>query len=287
MTDPGPLPPGGPAGPSHPGPPGPGPGGPDGPDPGALREARALLRAALVVFPLLSLSLILGLELAIPDALFTGFLLGSLPLLSMAQLPLLHGARVDRMSAYTSSVVMLIVLTVVALALGWSGPGLEALGLVPRFSAEDAVLTAGLFTGLAVFGVVSHLAGEWAGVEETPVLKQLIPRSSRERWTFGLVSLSAGLGEEIVYRGYLVVVLGAIFSGPWWAAVASSLAFAILHAYQGGVGIVRSGVLGFVFAAAFIEGGSLWPLIIVHTGVDLVSGLWLGPRMISSDGAQA
>jgi hypothetical protein len=62
------------------------------------------------------------------------------------------------------------------------------------------------------------------------------------------------------------------------AAIASSLAFALLHAYQGPVGILRSGMLGFVFAAAFILTGSIWPQVVVHAGVDLISGLWLGPR---------
>ena len=59
------------------------------------------------------------------------------------------------------------------------------------------------------------------------------------------------------------------------------MAFAILHAYQGRVGIVRSGLLGFLFAALLIETGSLWPLVILHTGADVVAGFWLGPRIIA------
>ena len=98
-----------------------------------------------------------------------------------------------------------------------------------------------------------------------------------------ILSLAAGLGEEIVYRGYLLAVLAPLFDGPWTAALVSSMAFAVLHAYQGPVGIVRSGLLGFLFAAAFLLHGSLWPVIAVHAGVDLVSGLVLGPRMLASE----
>lgn len=267
------------------------PGGPGDrppvPPPDAVLETRRLVRAAMLALPLLAVALVVGLGMGVPDGLFTAFLLGSMPLLSLAQLPLLRGALVKRMEAYRGSVVMLMVLTTVALVLGALGPGLESLGLVPRFGVQDWIMTGVLAVGLTVFGVVSNAVTAWLEIPETDVLRELIPRTGAERATFGLVSLSAGLGEEVVYRGYLIVVLGALFSDVWWAAAVSSMAFSILHAYQGVMGIVRSGVLGFVFAAAFITGGSLWPLIIVHTGVDLVSGLWLGPRMLSREGAES
>lgn len=269
---------GGPAGPGD---------GPPLPPPDAVLETRRLVRAALLALPLLAVALIAGLGMGIPDGLFTAFLLGSMPLLSLAQLPLLRGALVKRMEAYRGSVIMLLVLTTVALILGALGPGLEAMGLVPRFGVQDWIMTGVLALGLVVFGLVANAVTARLDIPETDVLQELIPRTDREKAAFGLVSLSAGLGEEVVYRGYLIVVLGALFSDIWWAAAVSSMAFSILHAYQGVMGIVRSGVLGFVFAAAFIAGGSLWPLIIVHTGVDLVSGLWLGPRMISREGADS
>lgn len=275
------LPPGGPGTPGGPG------GGPPVPPPDAVLETRRLVRAAMLALPLLGVALVVGLDMGIADGLFIAFLLGSMPLLSLAQLPLLRGALVQRMDAYRGSVIMLLVLTTVALVLGAVGPGLEALGLVPRFGVQDLVMTGVLAAGLLVFGVVSNLLTARLGIEETDVLRQLIPRTGTERAAFGVVSLSAGVGEEVVYRGYLIVVLGTLFSDVWWAAAVSSMAFSILHAYQGTVGIVRSGVLGFVFAAAFITGGSLWPLVIVHTGVDLVSGLWLGPRMLSREGTDS
>ena len=273
------LPPAGPGG---------GPGGrPPVPPPDAIVETRRLLRAALFTFPIMAVALVVGLGMDIADGLFTAFLLGSLPLLSLAQLPLMKGALVRRMEAYRGSVVMLMALTTAALILGALGPGLEAMGLAPRFGVQEWIMTGVLTAGLAVFGAVSSAVAGWLELPETEVLRQLIPRSQTEKATFGLVSLSAGLGEEVVYRGYLIVVLGSLFSDIWWAAAVSSMAFSVLHAYQGTMGIVRSGVLGFVFSAAFITGGSIWPLVIVHTGVDLVSGLWLGPRMLSREGSDS
>lgn len=263
----------------------PGPVGPEqgggGPDPG--KEASLLFHSGVALLPVLAVSFVVGLSLSIPDAVFIAFLLGTLPLLSMAQLPLLHQGTVDRLPAYAGSVVMLVLLTSVGLILGHLGPGLEALGLVPRFGGGAWRTTGWLVLAVLALAGVFWVLERATGWTESPLLMELIPRTAREKRLFAILSLAAGFGEEVVYRGYLLAVLGPIFSGPWTAALASTLAFAILHAYQGPVGIVRSGLLGFLFAGAFVLTGSIWPLVLVHTGIDLVSGLWLGPRMLRRD----
>jgi membrane protease YdiL (CAAX protease family) len=198
---------------------------------------------------------------------------------------------VERVPAYLGSVVTLTILAVVALGLGWVGPGLEALGLggagALEWSADWAssgwVVLGILALAVAGVGGAFHLAGRWLGLEESPLLRELIPRTGREKRLFVVLSLAAGIGEEVVYRGYLLAVLAPVFNGPWTAALVSSMAFSVLHAYQGPVGLVRSGLLGFLFAAAFIVHGSLWPVMAVHVGVDLVSGLLLGPRMLAGE----
>lgn len=253
------------------------------PEHDAMREASVLFQGGLVLLPILSAALILGLDLSVLDGIFTAALLGTLPLLSMAQLPLLHAGEVERLPAYAGSVVTLVVLSLVGLALGHLGPGLDALGLAGGFGVAEWRLLGATAGAVAVLGLAFHVAGERFGLEESPVLKELIPRTAREKRLFGILSLAAGFGEEVVYRGYLLAVLTPVFSGAWAAAVVSSMAFAVLHAYQGPVGMTRAGLLGFIFAAAFILGGSLWPLVVVHAGVDLVSGLWLGPRMLQKE----
>lgn len=255
-------------------------------DTALLREASFLFRSGLVALPVVALIFIQGFDMAVADAAFVAFVLGTLPLVTVAQLPLLHQAAVERVSAYVSSIVMLVVMGSAGLVLAALGPGLEAIGLGLSFGPGEWRTTALVAGGVAALAGISHLVSTKLGLEETRILQELIPRRRDEKGLFALLSLMAGLSEEVVYRGYLVVLLGAIFSGPWWAAAASSLAFAVLHAYQGPIGIIRSGVLGFLFAAAFILGGSLWPLIIVHAGVDLVSGLWLGPRMLAERGTE-
>ena len=255
------------------------------PSPNAAREALRLFRAAILVLPMLAIGLVVGTGSAVRDAVFASLLLGTLPLLSMAQVPLLNRERIERLSAYVGSILTLTVLATAALILGALGPGLEAMGLAPVFDAQALRTTGLLAVGITVLGLVFGLGGEVFGLAESELLEELIPRNGREKGLFVLLSVAAGVGEEVVYRGWLISILAPVFDGPWMAALVSSMAFSLLHSYQGPVGILRSGLMGFLFAAAFIVEGSLWPLIAVHVGVDLVSGLILGPRMLAAQGS--
>ena len=66
----------------------------------------------------------------------------------------------------------------------------------------------------------------------------------------------------------------------WAAALLSSAVFGVLHAYQGWLGMVRTGMLGLLLAAAFLLSGSLWPCIVAHAILDLVAGLLLGDTLV-------
>jgi len=261
---------------------------PPGPGPEDAREASRLFQGGLILLPILTGALMAGFSVSIRDAVFVAFLLGTLPLLSMAQLPLLRAGDIHRIAAYAGSAAMLAGLALAALLLAALGVGVDALGMGPGGAWPDGALagaspwavTAGLAVAVAMVGLAFHVAGERWGLAETPVLRALIPRTGREKALFVVLSLAAGFGEEVVYRGYLLAVLAPLFQSAWVAALVSSMAFSVLHAYQGPVGMVRSGTLGFLFAVALLLHGSLWPLVVVHTGVDLVSGLWLGPRML-------
>jgi membrane protease YdiL (CAAX protease family) len=71
--------------------------------------------------------------------------------------------------------------------------------------------------------------------------------------------------EEFLFRGVLVGALSTGFGlSPWALAVASSAAFALGHGAQGPAGVVVTGTLGFVLAAAFVLTGSLLVVVVAH-----------------------
>jgi membrane protease YdiL (CAAX protease family) len=99
----------------------------------------------------------------------------------------------------------------------------------------------------------------------------ILPVTREERAWFLLVSLTAGICEEILYRGFLIRYLGDV---PWhcgiWVAIAiSSLAFGLAHGYQGISGIAATGILGAVMAVIFVVTGNLWLPIAMHALIDL------------------
>lgn len=97
-------------------------------------------------------------------------------------------------------------------------------------------------------------------------------------WWLGL-SLSAGVCEEFIFRGYLIWVFQPAL-GVWLAAAASLIVFAAAHAYQGANGVVAVGAVGTLFTLIVLVFGSLVPAMAVHALVDAGEGLvaWLALR---------
>lgn len=116
----------------------------------------------------------------------------------------------------------------------------------------------------------------------------ILPANRIEFAHFIFLSLAAGLGEEVIFRGflmhYLVFWFGHTPADILAAAFVSSLLFAYLHGYQGWPAMVKIFFLAILFAAIFIVTRSLWPVIFLHTLIDIVSG-WLGLRLYRSASA--
>jgi membrane protease YdiL (CAAX protease family) len=106
-------------------------------------------------------------------------------------------------------------------------------------------------------------------------LRSIAPRSPAERRGFVLLSITAGVCEEILYRGLLIAVL-AVALGLVPAIVLSTAIFGLGHAYQGWKGIGKTAAAGLVLALLAVGSGSLFIPIVLHALVDLTSGLMLG-----------
>lgn len=99
----------------------------------------------------------------------------------------------------------------------------------------------------------------------------LLPATPLERRWFAGVAVTAGITEELLYRGFLVVVLEAVTPGLGFggALVVSSAFFGAAHAYQGLAGIALTGLMGAALASLYALSGSLLLPMAVHVLVDL------------------
>lgn len=232
-------------------------------------------------------ALLMGaLGVGFPSAMLLAGLLVLLPVLGFAQARIVPPpGAVRRMSAYASSALTILVIGALSFGAGMVDGGTERLGLgtVPPRTFLTAIL--GILVAAVVVITGAELTRRKLGVSESTLLATLLPRTPAERRAFAGLSLVAGLGEELAYRGYALPALVAIAVNPWAAAALTSAAFGMVHAYQGVLGVIRTATLGMVLAVPLVLLDSLWPSIVAHVVIDLVGGLWLGPRMLAEPAA--
>lgn len=145
---------------------------------------------------------------------------------------------------------------------------LAAFGL-GRSDLTLATLGTGIVLGLvlSVLNQFGTAASDRLGLGNGDELRQLLTPESPLGWVALLVvvlPIIAGF-EELLFRGALIGVISVGFGvSPWFVAVLSSVAFALGHGAQGPSGIVVTGALGFVLAAAFVLTGSLLVVVVAH-----------------------
>jgi uncharacterized protein len=173
---------------------------------------------------------------------------------------------------YRQTLIWLLGLGVGAMALWhFAGRDWAAMGFaMPAGSGVATGIAAGAFIGLALRPIIVARSPKAAAAmrRNFGALEGILPRNGHQlRWGL-LVSLFAGLFEEIAYRGYLMAYFGAWF-GPWGALAASSVLFGLAHLYQGKWGVPVTTLLGALFGWVYIETGSLLLPILLHAAVDL------------------
>lgn len=110
-------------------------------------------------------------------------------------------------------------------------------------------------------------------------MRFLLPVSKAERRWWLLLSVSAGVCEELLYRGFLFEFLrGRLDGGPQLGLTAawllSSIAFGTAHLYQGVAGIIKTTVVGLLLGMLAILSGSLLLPILCHVLFD-AQILWM------------
>ena len=181
---------------------------------------------------------------------------------------------------------------------GWTGLVLAAVAASPRLDLAaigfraprggDMVVSMSIGAALAL--VVSAVLLRRAARRGRPVPGQaaysaLLPRTREERWYAAAASVTAGVCEEILYRGFFIAIAVLFLDLPVeWAATAAMVVFVVAHAYQGAAGLAGVTVLGALFTIVYLGTGSLLLPIVLHALVDL-RALLLVPASAPRPGA--
>jgi CAAX protease family protein len=164
-------------------------------------------------------------------------------------------------------------------SIGLSWPGL-ADGILPTGISIGITVLAVLFSVYATVDLIrlkvdaKYRAAVKSKLQSAKVpeyMGLLMPSSSREKTLYGAVAISAGITEEILYRGFLTYVLVTSFPeiGIWPSIVVTAFLFDLGHLYQGWSGMLRTFVLGLIMSLIYAATGTLLLCIIIHLLIDL------------------
>lgn len=119
---------------------------------------------------------------------------------------------------------------------------------------------------------IGKMEGEAPGLLRK-LAKHLLPVSLLEFLPYAALSITAGVCEEFIYRGFALAALVRNGAAVWLAVVLTSILFGLAHAYQGKTGILNTGLFGVVLALGRLAFGSLVPVMIWHAGLDVTAGI--------------
>jgi uncharacterized protein len=195
-------------------------------------------------------------------------------------------------------------LALVALGFDWNKLNPQSLALgawIPSLSRDSDFARgggAGVLIGLAV-GTLAYVVGRiranrrgdaraahavdapkpwWRNL--LPDFPALIPVTTQERLIWLGVAVSAGICEEIVFRGWLLSALhGQLgLNGVALVCVAAAI-FGLAHAYQRTIGVILTAIAGALFCALYVATGSLLVPIALHILVDARFAVLPAPRI--------
>jgi membrane protease YdiL (CAAX protease family) len=113
----------------------------------------------------------------------------------------------------------------------------------------------------------------------------IAPRTGREFVVFYLVSATAGVAEELTYRGLLFTLLAALLGGWWMAALVTASVFGIVHLFQGWKSAGIAALMGLREQLVVGFTGTVLIAIVVHALHDAIAGTVIAVRARHEEGA--
>lgn len=147
-----------------------------------------------------------------------------------------------------------------------------------RLSSDFLAMMGGAIAGGLVLGgaIGWWIARRGKTMPTAGNISALLPRNRAELPYGALLSLSAGVTEEAMFRLFLPLLI-VLVSGSWLAAfVIPILIFGAMHRYQGWVGVVATTLVGALFTAVYLYSGSILLAMAVHVVID-INGLVVRP----------
>jgi membrane protease YdiL (CAAX protease family) len=169
------------------------------------------------------------------------------------------------------SLAALVVLLWAVFRRPWSDIGLKPTPTWGLAAVAIGLLIAVLFVVLQTRGIRDPAAAHERVRRRVQHIERMLPHDARELRWFSAVSITAGICEELLYRGYLIWYLQHWLPLALAVAVAAII-FGVGHFYQGPRGVLLTTVVGAFMAGVYLVTGSLFAPMVLHALMDLYSG---------------
>jgi len=144
-------------------------------------------------------------------------------------------------------------------------------GLANQIAVVVLVLISGYFL-LSLKQLSENPESHQAVREQLTHVQWLMPTTAKESRYFVLgISITAGVCEELLFRGYLMQLL-ASYMPTYGTVIISSIAFGLPHLYQGPINIIRTAAMGVLMALIYLATDSIIVPIILHILIDMYGG---------------
>ncbi len=153
--------------------------------------------------------------------------------------------------------------------IGISLPGFTA--AIDRWVACGVLVVLGVYAVLIVYQVVmarisQPYRAKLSDVALSEDILLLMPRTRQEKRLWTWVSLTAGLFEELLYRGYLLYLIRFLIPdiNVYLCLAVMAVVFGLGHAYQGASGVLKTAFYGLLLSALYLVTGSILPGMVLH-----------------------
>ncbi len=185
---------------------------------------------------------------------------------------------------YYGTELTFTLVVLVMFSLWLRGSNLSALGLKQPKSIGVTIffgIVAGIILQILDIGVIiPNLTNAFNSAPNVQAFNPLQGNVALLPSSLILAWISAGIGEEVVFRGYFLNRFVDLFGNSTWgwiiAIILQAIVFASGHAYQGITGVISAGITGIIFGVMYIASRrNLWLTVFTHGVFDTVSFLFV------------
>lgn len=178
---------------------------------------------------------------------------------------------------YSNGLMLWIGAALVLTSWNYTNKPWEILGLKwPVFSSLSIYLIALLLGIYLVDTAISTYQFTKGKKVDDEQMTSIMPSNWADFSHFSFLAISAGVCEEVVFRGFLINYISEVLPTSQYITILSILIpgiiFSVSHFYQGFLNVFKIFSLSILFGSIFLITESLLVVILLHIFVDLISG---------------